>query len=71
MHLGPPIRPPSEPKPGDLAYRAYLLDGSGRITNSHEFHAADDGQAIRITDDWREGRKVELWQRTRIVKVWG
>ena len=71
MHLGPPIRPPVGPKPGEIAYRLFILDGDGRrITGSHEFFAADDEGAIKIAEAWREGRKMELWERARVVKVW-
>jgi hypothetical protein len=72
MHLGPPFRPPPAPKPGELPYRLFFLDGDGRrITHSHEFHATDDEAALGIAEAWREGRKVELWQRARVVKIWG
>ena len=71
MHLGPPFRPPPPPKAGELAYRIFFLDGDGRrIVRSHEFFAADDETAINVAEGWREGRKIELWQRARIVKAW-
>ena len=71
MHLGPPIRPPVGPKPGDVAYRIYLFDGDGRsIVKSHEFFASDDEQAIKIAEGWREARKIELWERARLIKTW-
>lgn len=71
MHLGPPIRAPAAPKAGDVSYRMFILDGDGRrITSSHEFFAANDEQAIAIAEAWRDGRKIELWQRARVVKVW-
>lgn len=72
MHLGPPMRPPAGPKPGELSYRMFILDGGNRprITKSHEFFAADDEAAIKLAEAWREGREIELWQRARIVKVW-
>lgn len=72
MHFVPPPKPPSGPKPGELSYRLYFLDGVGRrIVSSHEFFAANDEDALKIAESWREGRKVELWERGRIVKIWG
>ena len=72
MHLGPPIRRPSEPKPGELCYRLYFLGGrtGHTIERSHQCFAADDEQAIKMAEAWREGRKIELWERARIVKIW-
>jgi hypothetical protein len=63
---------PRGPKPGELSYRLYFLDGVGRrIISSHEFFAASDEEAIERSEAWREGRKMELWQRARVVKEWG
>ena len=70
MHLGPPIRPPAEPEPGELLYRLYFFNGGNHIHTSHEFFAARDEEAIRRSEAWREGRRMELWQRARIVKRW-
>lgn len=54
-----------------MSYRMFILDGDGRhITRSHEFFAADDEQAIAIAESWREERKIELWERARVVKIW-
>jgi hypothetical protein len=69
MHLGPPIRPPAEPKPGYVFYRLYFFDGA-HITTSHEFFAANDDEAAKRAESWREGRKMELWQRGTFVKRW-
>lgn len=70
MHLGPPIRLPTEPKHGDLFYRLYFLDGADHISTSEEFHARDDEAAIEIAEKHRKGRPMELWQQARIVKAW-
>ena len=70
MHLGPPIRPPAEPKPDDLLYRLFFFDGSNHITTSHEFFAATDEEAIKQSEKMRKGRTMELWQRARVVKRW-
>ena len=53
-----------------MQYRLYFLDGLGRIEKRHEFEAPDDEAAIRISEGWREGRRMELWQRDRRVKRW-
>ena len=71
MHIGRPIRTPAGGKPGEVAYRMFTLGGeSRRIVSSHEFFAADDESAIRIAEASRDGRKIELWQRARVVKIW-
>ena len=70
MHLGPPIRPPAQPAPGEVIYRLYLFNGGKHITTSHEFFAVDDEEAIKASELQREGRKAELWQRGRVVKRW-
>ena len=70
MHIGPPMRPPPEPKPGELYYRLYFFNGGTHITTTHEFFAAGDEEAVKIAEGWHEGRKMELWQRTRVVSVW-
>lgn len=51
-------------------YRLYFLNSAGHVEKVHEFEAADDGAAIGISEGWREGRKMELWQRDRQVKCW-
>ena len=51
-------------------YRLFFFDGAAHIDRAHEFEARDDQAAIRIAEGWREGRKMELWQRDRRVKVW-
>jgi hypothetical protein len=70
MKNDPPFVPPPRPTEEGQQYRLYFLDGLGHITKSHEFLAADDAEAIKISEGWREGRRIELWQRGRIVKRW-
>jgi hypothetical protein len=69
MRLDPPLRPPAGRKPGDV-YRLYFFDDGAHITKSHEFFAANDDEAAKRAESWREGRKTELWQRGRFVKHW-
>ena len=70
MHLGPPIRPPAQPGPADVTYRLYFFNGGDHISSSHEFFAATDEEALVAAEEQRKGRKAELWQRARLVKVW-
>jgi len=67
MHNDPPRVPRST---GGVEYRLYFLDGAGHIEKSHEFEAENDDAAIRISQAWREGRRMELWQRDRLVLHW-
>ena len=53
-----------------MQYRLFFLDGVGHIENSHEFFAENDEAAIKIAESWREGRRMELWQRDRRLKRW-
>lgn len=70
MHLGPPIRPPPDPGPGDVIYRLYFFNGGDHITSSHEFFARSDEEAVEAAEQQRKRRRAELWQRARLVKVW-
>ena len=70
MHLGPPIRPPAEPRPGEVLYRLYFFNGGDHITKAHEFFASTDEAAIAAAEQQRKRGRAELWQRARIVKVW-
>jgi len=69
MHNDPP-RVPRGPLEGEVEYRLYFFNGGRHIEKSHEFFAKDDSAAIRISEGWREGRRMELWQRDRRVKQW-
>jgi hypothetical protein len=74
--MSTPFDPPRRPRPklreGPVQqYRCYFLGGIGsRFTRSHEFEAADDAKAMRIAEAWREGRPMELWCGSRMVKTW-
>jgi hypothetical protein len=46
------------------------LRSGGHIQKSHEFEAKDDAAAMKVSEAWREGREIELWQRDRMVKRW-
>ena len=70
MRNDPPFQTPRLPSDGGQSYRLYFLDGAGHISKSHEFLAADDDAAVKIAESWREGRPMELWQHTRVVKRW-
>jgi len=70
MMNDPPFVPPSLPQDEGQQYRLYFFNGATHITKSHEFLAADDAAAIKIAEGWREGRRIELWQRDRLVKQW-
>lgn len=70
MRKEPPLKPPREPREGELTYRLFFFDGAGHISKSHEFLASDDKAALKVAEGWREGRKMELWQRDRRVKRW-
>jgi len=51
-------------------YRLFFFDRAGHIEKAHEFEGADDEAAVRIAQGWREGRRMELWQRDRRVRRW-
>jgi hypothetical protein len=51
-------------------YRLFFFDGIGHITYSHEFIAEDDTDATKVSEAWREGRRMELWQRDRQIRRW-
>jgi hypothetical protein len=54
----------------ETATRLFFFDGAKHIERAHEFEAEDDKAAIRISEGWREDRRMELWQRGRRVKRW-
>ena len=51
-------------------YRLYFFNGAAHIDRVHEVEAEHDAEAIRLSELWREGRSMELWQRNRLVKRW-
>ena len=61
---------PSRISESDLQYRAYFLDGLGRIRMSREFYAENDEAAIEVAEGLRDGVGMELWSHDRMVKAW-
>lgn len=51
-------------------YRVFFCDRAGRINRAHEFEAEDDEAAVKVAVAWREGRRMELWQRDRRIQSW-
>ena len=51
----------------DRAYRAFRLDGAGRVFSAEVVPAEDDAQARRRTRAMVEHDVVELWERTRFL----
>jgi hypothetical protein len=54
-----------------LLFRLFFYDEANHITHAHEFEATSDGEAIRLSEAWREGHRMELWCRDRRVRCWG
>ena len=55
-----------------LYHRLYFMDRySGHIDHFREFEAADDGAALALAEQWRNGgTPMELWNRHRKLKHW-
>ena len=54
-----------------LYFRLYYFDRfSGHIDHFREFEAEDDSAALRVADQWSDGRPMELWNRERRLKRW-
>lgn len=52
-------------------YRLYFLDSvDGLISSVFEFEAADDEAALRLADDYCQGRDAELWSGVRKLETW-
>lgn len=66
----PKFAAPQRSSEGGQQYRLFFLDALGHFEKSHEFEAEDDEAAISISEAWREGRRMELWQRDRRVRQW-
>jgi hypothetical protein len=49
-------------------YRLYFLDDSKRIRNAVEFESASDNDADRFVLERSDGRAMELWSGTRLVR---
>jgi hypothetical protein len=48
----------------------FLHSSDDHISRVHEFEAASDEHAIRISEGWREGHHTELWSGNRKVRDW-
>jgi len=62
---------PTSPAGPTNQYRLYFLDSvDGLISSVFEFEAPDDEAAVRLADDYREGRDAELWSGVRKLEAW-
>ena len=53
-------------------YRLYFLDETNHIRDAVEMVCASDRDAVHAAEQRAEGHdRFELWQRDRIVKIWG
>jgi hypothetical protein len=50
-----------------VAYRVYLLDGTGRIERAEWLEADGDAQAIIATRGAAGDRPFEVWEKRRLV----
>jgi len=48
-------------------YRRYFLDGEGRTWGAEWFEAADDDQALQLSEPDARTHTVDVWQRGRPV----
>jgi len=51
-------------------YRLYFLDRSNHIEHFREFEAADDAEALKQSEEWRDLNAMELWSGGRKVSCW-
>lgn len=52
-------------------YRLFFLDGAGHVAAPpYPFEADTDETAIKLAKGMREGRRVELWCGTRLIRRW-
>lgn len=49
-------------------YRLYFLDGANHIRGVVEFECDDDGAAASRAEQHADGRRMELWNRSRFVR---
>lgn len=62
---------PTSPAGPMNQYRLYFLDSvDGLISSVFEFEAADDEAALRLADDYCQGRDAELWSGVRKLETW-
>jgi hypothetical protein len=66
-----PMRPPRLQRHGMKDYRIFFRNrAERRIIRAFEFQAKDDDAAVRIAEGWREGRGIERWNETHLVRTW-
>lgn len=54
-----------------LYYRLYFFDRfSGHIDHFREFEAEGDDAALALAAGWGDGRRMELWNRDRLLMRW-
>ena len=52
-------------------YRLYFMDRySGHIDHFREFEAETDDAAMNVSETWRDGRPMELWNLGRKLRRW-
>ena len=52
-------------------YRLYFMDRySGHIDHFREFEAETDDAAMDVSETWRDGRPMELWNLGRKLRRW-
>ena len=52
-------------------YRLYFMDRySGHIDHFREFEAESDDAAMNVSETWRDGRPMELWNLGRKLRRW-
>lgn len=49
-------------------YRLYFLDKAGRIRQAVDMQHLDDAAAIAAAGERADGRRMELWNRDRVVR---
>lgn len=70
VQFNPNFRASRQTSAGGQQYRLFFLDGLGHFEKAHEFEAENDEAAIRISESWREGRRMELWHLHRRLRQW-
>ena len=53
-----------------MLYRLYFLDRANHIRHTVDLDCEDDAQAIRMVEQHADRRAMELWQASRLVKVY-
>jgi hypothetical protein len=52
-----------------MHYRLYFLDNENAIADAADAECAIDEQAVVAAQEKTDGRRIEIWQRTRKVEV--